>query len=320
MTLFYAETERRIVPRWRDFSQTVSNGHLVALQPQTQELAGVEELLNHRLEDWQVNKTISFASELVGAAFVAGREHVAEEAAQFLLSNPTKVSAPALELASRVVRPGWMEDLASNDLPVSIEEIGEVEPRMAVHATRLRLIDEPRNALAYVDMARQYTILGFYRQAERVLRMALYLAPDNRFVLRCVARFCVHVGDPDQGLRVLRKSSATLGNPWLLAAEIAVAMVAGRAPRHIRIARRIIGADDYAPLHISELSCAVATLELASGNARAARRLFRRSLVEPTDNSVAQVDWATRRMSGFSVDQEILTVPRSYEARALAAY
>ena len=51
-------------------------------------------------------------------------------------------------------------------------------------------------------------------------------------------------------------------------------------------------------------------------NERRARKLFHRALIDPTDNSLAQVEWAAPMMTGLSVAQVDLSKPFAFEARA----
>jgi tetratricopeptide (TPR) repeat protein len=69
------------------------------------------------------------------------------------------------------------------------------------------------------------------------------------------------------------------------------------------------------PFHVAELAGALGTLELGQ-RARAARRLFEQSLIEPTDNSVAQAVWASRAITSLNIEKEHLNAPTSFEARA----
>ena len=76
----------------------------------------------------------------------------------------------------------------------------------------------------------------------------------------------------------------------------------------------------HPPSQITELASAIATLELNAGDNRKARKLFHQSLVEPTDNSIAQVEWASQKISNLTLERRHLNAPLSYEARALDFY
>jgi tetratricopeptide (TPR) repeat protein len=105
-----------------------------------------------------------------------------------------------------------------------------------------------------------------------------------------------------------------------LAAEIAVSSVVEKTSPFMKIARKLLSSQRFAPIHISELASALATVELFHGYNKAARKLFRGSLHSPTENAVAQAEWASRQISGLELEPGYLDVPLSFEARAWDAY
>ena len=73
----------------------------------------------------------------------------------------------------------------------------------------------------------------------------------------------------------------------------------------------------FAPLHTSELASALGTLEMTDGTLRRAKELFRDALRVPTDNALAQAQWAHERQASVSrPTREAMSTPRSYEARS----
>ena len=58
------------------------------------------------------------------------------------------------------------------------------------------------------------------------------------------------------------------------------------------------------------------TLELEAGNRRFARKFFKLSLEDPTDNSVAQAEWADERDKLSLVSADALKLPGTFEARS----
>jgi tetratricopeptide (TPR) repeat protein len=55
---------------------------------------------------------------------------------------------------------------------------------------------------------------------------------------------------------------------------------------------------------------------MENGKMRKARQLFRKSLEGPNENSVAQIEWANRKIGGLIIDKELLALPKTFEARA----
>jgi hypothetical protein len=113
----------------------------------------------------------------------------------------------------------------------------------------------------------------------------------------------------------LQRSDRTRHDPWLMSAELAVALVAGKPPRFIREARRAITERQYSVSHLSELAGSVATIDLQAGDVKRARKNYRISLEAPTENAVAQVAWANRRIGGLELPDDSLQIAGTHEAR-----
>ena len=138
-------------------------------------------------------------------------------------------------------------------------------------------------------------------------------------MVRSAARFLVHIGDYEKALRLLRGKSTRHSDPWVLAAEVGISSFAHLDPRCLKLGRRIVEGRDFTEFSKSELASAIATLELNEGNRRAAKKLFRQSLALPTENSVAQAEWASDQVGDLSLPGRE-NVPRNYEAKSLHAY
>ena len=312
------EVDRRIVPRWRDSKTTVSIDELTPLEAVPSLEPFNQGDLSELLADWKEHRTSSFASDLVGAGFVLGRESEVGDAAEYLLTNSDWVPEPAIRLARRVI--GGLENIEEASIEsedISVVGLETSESQSKIHRIRQLLHDDPRNAILWVDMARHYATLG---QALRAMRNAVTLAPNNRFALRSAARLHVHIGDPEEAQQILLRSDATVKDPWLRAAEIAISNLADRPSKFAKSSRRALGSTDIHPSQISELASAVATLELTVGNARGARKFFNQALIDPTDNSVAQANWASRFLSNVGLEEKHLALPRTYEANAWSHY
>jgi tetratricopeptide (TPR) repeat protein len=200
----------------------------------------------------------------------------------------------------------------------SIEPLSDDKHPAALHDLRYRLRGNPRNAVRWADLARLYTIVAQPDKARQAVRIALALAPNDRYVLRSAARLAVHLREYDRAHAIIAAARVTPTDPWLVASEIAIADVSGTRPSYVRRAREMLADAHYSDFEVNEVASALATRELESGDHRASRRLFRRALQSPTDNTLAQVAWA-RVQVGLTVDEEVFNAPGSWEARAVAA-
>lgn len=299
------DSDRNVIPRWRDPRATARQGELGSVRPATERPS--PDVFAEQEAAWSEFGTVSFAADLVGSALVVGSTPAAEEAARFLLTHENEVSSLAAGLARRLLDIGG--DEALEPPPESNEET-----RAQIHDLRRRLHNDPRNTLVWTELARYYTIRNHRDQADRAMRIALSLSPEHRYVLRSAARLAVHQGEFEQAHDVIAKSAATPFDPWLVATELATAGPAGRRPKQMRTAERMLASSNFSSGSTSELASAMATLELRAGADKAARRLFNRSLVTPNENSVAQGEWASGLVRGVTVPQEQLEL--SAEARA----
>lgn len=310
MSGFEPNRQRRIVPRWREARLSLPTGELTPLPSGIAKPEALPEELGRRQEEWRQNHSVPFAADLAGVALTLGVPERAHDAAEFLLNEGVANTNPALATLANAVL-GRLPPISI--LPTRTKE----ELSKAVHETRTRLRSEPRNGLLWVDLARHYTVLGQPASAATAMHRGLAIFPESRFVIRSAARFHIHTGDLDYASELLRRNPRTPHDPWLLAAEVAVASILGRSPKHIKQARSFVANEGLARRHITELAAALGTLDLGSGKRRDVRKLLRLSLEDPTDNALAQVRWIANVIPHLSIDPSLLSAPRTFEARAL---
>lgn len=314
MSIAAHEGKRNVIPRWRSLVVTASLGEL----DQRRERLTVDSELSSLRADlarWEATKSLALAGDLIGAALVLGETELVTRPAEFLLERadvlPPSVASVASLALGRNARVGTSDTVACTRTSIA----------SGIRHIRSRIREYPRDSLARVEMARLFTLLGAQSQAEESMLVALSISPDSRHVLRSAARLWVHFRDPERAHDLLRRSSRTREDPWLMAAEIAVADAAGRRPEFVSRATRIIERDDYEPFSTSELASAVATRELQEGKRRVARKLFEKSLRDPTENAQAQASWVSNDLdSRLTIDLPSTVRFKSPEATAWAAY
>lgn len=303
--MLFERKDRQVIPRWRDFKTTLALGELRNSKDSEPLNSDDREAIARRVEEFRVDHDIWHAADLLSSAFVVGDLQSADLARNFILSN-------------RDVAPKALVAFASGDsgLPADFLTLGEDAPARLVHKIRARLRSEPRNAILWVEIARLYTLQGDSRRAIRSMTTAASLAPDNRFVVRSAARLFLHQHDAPTALAIIRRATGAKRDPWLLAAEIATASAAHSPTLFAKIGSNRNEDDNVSPFARTELSSALGTLEMENGRMRKARQLFRKSLEEPNENSVAQVEWANRKVGGLEIDKELLALPKTFEANA----
>lgn len=318
MGTFLEDRDRNVIPRLRSFRTTLALGELDTTGVRADlHYAGEEQSLQTKIRAWRQNRSVSFASDLASAALVLQRPEHATDAARFLLSN----AAPS---AARAIAEKILDSLNGNvETNITISDVtlpNEIQIFDRIRTARNRLRQQPRNAVLWVELALGYALVGVDEKAERAMDTAVHLGPTNRFVLRTAARLYIHVGQMSKAHHILRAAESTKYDPWLLSAEIAVASAANRNSKFIRRGEQMLDDDSIAPFHKNELSSAMATIELSHGKAKKARNLFRRALIDPTENSVAQAGWAMRQRHIDNLDLDLErarnATPRSFEAGA----
>lgn len=283
---------RKILPRWRLFDLTVQLGELNSLEQDTKEIPSnlSEFFFEEKINDWRKDKTFAVATDILGLGFSTGNSSKIKEVAKFVIEHPHSPKA-AFNLAQKSLS---IQESVNFDDFFHILDKNHIEQIEQIHNLRLRLIEEPRNSIACVDMAYYYTLLNQQEKARSKIELALKLNPENRFILRSAARFFVHYGDTNRAHQILRRADSGKYDPWLSASEIAVANLTGNPSRFAKSGIKQIKNNELSPFELTELASAVATLEMTNGKRREARKLFKNSLVKPNDNSLAQIEWAIR--------------------------
>jgi tetratricopeptide (TPR) repeat protein len=308
-------SERHVIPRWRSVPRTIAAGEFQQRQSRRPLESHQSEEVDEFESQWRREGGAFAAAEFAGACLVAGTPDRAAATHELLAHDQNKIYRL---LAERILdgpaKSGT--DVVDSDIdPPRIEE----EFRRKIAHAKARTLRDPRNAIAWGDLARRYTALGQTTQAETALRIARALAPTSRYLLRSATRFLVQVGRADEALYLLSGSPRTSTDPWLMSASLSVAATADLPVRNARNARRIVESGGFRPIELSELESELATLELKSGADRKARGLFRQSLGHPTDNSLAQIEWASQFLPSLEVEPEHVDVPFAAEARSRSA-
>jgi tetratricopeptide (TPR) repeat protein len=303
MKTFQNDESRRLAPRWRSLSRTEQASELGSLQPSLGAKENRDALILHKVALWREQPTVALAADVVSAGLVLGLHAAAAEAAEFLLhSRAAGSDHPLSRIAAQV---------AGVDLA----------PDSSVSSPRSLLFLNPRNGLAWVELARLQASSGAPQKASSSMSVALALEQDNRFVLRSASRLAIHLGDPQYASFLIRRSDVTRLDPWLVAAEVAASNIAGNTSPLIRVGRKMISGA-FAASDISELAASLAQLELANGNVRQARKLFAKAVEMPTDNTAAQLEWDARKETKLAELVQSLDVRGRLfaEARALEAF
>lgn len=283
------DIDRIPVPKWKALNRTPTS-ELVSARgfvPNEEAMSSRTERAFALHERWRSNPSLGNALELLDCSLFVEDIGLFSGAASQILSNENTTKTSKL-VAQSILSPG-----AFRKKIMQAEGSGdEIFARISDNKRELR--HNMRNALLHVEQARLYTLVGERDAAERSFSKALAIAPNNRHVLRSYSRFMFHAGESEVARRRLLKTAAIKHDPWLQAAEIALAEVASTGSTTAAFASSALNQDRIPVEHRSELASALATLEHAAGNRKRFKKRMGESLLVPTDNALAQAMWFVR--------------------------
>jgi Tfp pilus assembly protein PilF len=302
---------RQIIPRWYPFNYAF---HLGEIHSVKEPKASIWTPVSYKAkeQEWLSCIELPFAIDFVGTALVSNdySNAAAIEASTFILTHSDKISNLAKGVAEKFLQ------LPKTEPSFDLSERKENVNKLASLKKYVRAY--PYNAIAWADMAFFYIVLNQNEKADHCISIALNLAPENRFVLRSAARFYLHIENPEKALFYLRKAKITRQDSWLLASEISVSEAFQLKTKNIKVAKEMLLESNIAPKDLSELFGAIGTFEVSNGKNKIAKKLFRNALIDPNENTVAQVEWISRGI-GFNFERT-QKVEASFEADARRFY
>lgn len=301
------EKPRNLVPRWRSSSMTAATNE--ANFGQVKRAIDYSADLAISSTEFKRLPTVPIASELMFLAKEAGHVDLAQKAASFLLVERDSVRSNSL------IR--YAENI-SDSAPIVTPVLRKTGQAFLKEARQLLAI-EYRNPILLVDVARELTALGHHQSALRYVKAALAMCPESRFIVRSCVRYFLHIGEYEQAHDILKHAPNVKTDPWLQASELAVATIRQKPSMLTKQKFRALLDAKYIGPENSELASAVATMELNSGSNKNAKQLFKKALINPNDNSLAQAEWAAEKLK-LIVDEKALKTPLSFEANSNHAY
>lgn len=314
------DKKRNVIPRWRDFQQTLNLGELKPLHNTSLKQSDYiySDFHKTKINDWQAERTIKNAIELLNSSFVLDDKDMSLQAAIYLDTHSNTTAKPLHFLTQKIITP--TQAALSFEQPGDFNYLNSVIGSM-IKNLRVYISHNQYNSISWIELARLYLIIGKERDAERCILVGIQLAPDNRYVSRTAARFFAHIGDYKKAKKILRINMAFNSDPWLIGADIGISSLQNKSSHHIKKARELAESKKYSPFELNELLSALATEELNAGSIKSSRRLFNQSLVKPNDNTLAQAVWANRHINDINLtDQAFEMVPNIYEAKARQHY
>lgn len=304
-------SHRQVVPRWHSPQSALHGG----------ERDSSKSTLKPRVLP---RRWLPLLQEQAELAQAHPHSSVELEEIRFVLGLPRDMDLAPELVALQRARQVWQratEHAGTQPPPRPIDDNWVAQERNNVHSMRVALARYPQQALLWSELAHAYIVLGEDEKAKRAMGCAVQLAGRSAYVRRSAARMFLHLhpDDPTHALKVVREHPNFRGDPRMLSAEIAIASRSGFPLRFAKHGLQMLDDANYRPAHLSELAAALGTVELEGGKHKRSRALFARSLREPSENTLAQIQWATEHDDRIVVPNEAWSVARPYEAQALAA-
>ncbi|KFF73702.1 hypothetical protein HX13_17945 [Chryseobacterium sp. P1-3] len=324
MNLPHEKDNRDVIPNWRNFITTSNLGELSKLNNKPEITFNLDELKH----DWEHQKSIGIAADLINAHFISNQEvdETILEVIKFI-NQSSKPSKLLLKLSNSVNKiDDEVQQYVKNDdenirenLISQIKFLIESNARHQISYYKKLTIDNSRNPINWVELSRLYSIEGNKDKSEKCILIALYLAPNNRYVLRCATRLFIENENPEKAIYFLRKSSYTALDPWLTSAHIAVSSSLNKFSPFIKNALRQVESNKFTSFDLTELNSSLGTLELNNGNFKKAKPFFNDSLKLPNDNSLAQFQFILNQDKRLNtiVNINSTNVKNNFEALAL---
>lgn len=270
---------RRLIPKWRQVASTLN---ITESRPtherEPSEFTGNEVEFEKAVKLWRETKQSGVLGDVL--SFSVHPE---------LYDQAIRIGEEALKTGAKVTlaQKNLIHDI--RDDPTIIEPGTRHPFERPIQKLRIILGNTPDNPLALMDYAQFQLAVGKQKAAQRALLTALNILPNNRIILRTMARFLVHVDKADHAHRLISRHALTPYDPWLMASEIALSSAAVAKSRFMMPGRQFIKTNpNINPKHITELTGAIAVEELHSGHMKRARESQLKALIAPNDNVIAQ--------------------------------
>lgn len=292
-----SESERHALPRWSGIQTAKKLGELASAKLPTVEQQNIGKgSLQELLLQWETEKNLPLAMEIISTARILQVEDDISSIVEFAKDAALTVESDTPLLKSML----FDVESADEDITAHVEyaEINQIKSALRAY---------PRNPLLWCELSRQYTIVGHKKKSEQAILIAYGLAPENRIILRSIARFYTHIGDPERALYYLRKSAVLLEDPWVLSAEIALTNIISKTSKNIKRGRSMLVGTIFQPIALSELASELGTMDFFAGNSKQGKQKFEIAIKSPHENAVAQIAWVNKK--AHKVDSIIESLP-----------
>lgn len=295
-----------VVPKWFEYRKAIKKGELVVPREIPYEINRVTmESIQNDLEEFKADSTPEMACRLMGAGIVVGDEQLSRDMASFI-TKKGGVDPLSIKLADKVL-----------NVDSDIEHMSEKDVRIS--ELRKWVSEYPNSAITWIELSREFIIKGQDKKAKRAAKIAVQLAPYDRYIVRCAVRLFLHTGDLDMAWHYIARASKHHFDPWIKATEVNVALISDhKTPDINKFIPRNLSGDQL--FHYSELLESAGYLELNSGNDRKAKKQLQLAWAKPSENVITHAEWLLRNKIPWMRGKAALEFDKSLEAKTWINY
>jgi tetratricopeptide (TPR) repeat protein len=242
------------------------------------------ELKNyHRLKtEWKIEKNIILAIQILIYEIIHDSLTVSFELIDYLKNRKQQLNHIENEILS----------LACHKKKNDTMQIPQYSSVHDIKTIIRNLKEENRinqlNPFQWCDLGFYYTKMGLKEKAKKAFLIAINLNNSNRYVVRSVARFFLHIGDIEFAHKILTDSPRIKIDVGLISAEIAFSELMGKKSKFIDQGVGLKDDKNISIMEKNELLAQIATLEYLHGKNSKGRKLVEECLISPNENSLAQ--------------------------------
>ena len=305
---------RSVVPRWRPSNTFVGSPESGPLKVRSSNSPAIS-WFDQAYKDWLEMQSAGALADAFSAALSENKVDYIRALAKQIQRFGDRVPQVLQALAEKSLHPKEQRhDPHLQQRWKEVELIGR-----AVAFLRKKVTDQPNNAFVWHDLSYHYLMLGENEKADRAMSVALAVSRHHRLIVRSASRFFLHIKQVERALTAVSKGPGFAQDPWLLSAHIAIAQGSETSSKFLKQASLVLERRNGG-IESSELGMALATEALLNGNKRVAKRLARDAVIDPTENSLAQGVWLSRRLNVDSIVDDVERAKEAYEAQAWDAY
>lgn len=306
------DQQRRVVPRWRSIGDFNSSTGMESNRNSSFPIKKMESILEQSQIAWEQLPNVLTAIEYLSNLTICNVKEVDKTEIESFLEEKSINSFSLNQTSKSLLQVQGNGNSLKNNFVI---------PDISI--IRQKLKNSPHDPLLWLSLARLYTLNGLgktkSKTAIRAVQTAVTLAPNDRYILRCAARFFLHIDEAEQAVWILAKSPRSITDPWLASTLVASREIAGMKHHAIKSFNSILYDDNWSHRAKAELASSLGGLAIDSGNIKLGKKMFREALIKPNENVLAQTIW-TQQNRGVVLSTkpiELNNVDKTFEARAL---